>query len=104
MDGEGREGIEVKEGLMNDFFAALSPLEATDFLAGEEIIEFEQAPGKSVVRVYNIGNTVLADISLLEKDDGWWASVVGKDDLFKFSSYKVANILLTPEEVFEENE
>lgn len=85
---------------INRLFAALNPLEATDFLNSEEQKEFKKKD-KDVLRIIGNDNQKIFQMDLYRKDSDWWAQVEGREVYYKIASYKLSDIILS-KDIFNE--
>lgn len=83
--------------------SALNPLEASGFLNEKEQQEFQDAKEKTIIRVFGNDGETIAEITLLEKKNEWWAQVTGKEIFYKIPTYKLSDILLIDEKIVTKN-
>lgn len=92
--------VTLDESTANRLLAALNPLEASGFLNEEEQKKFRAEKNTITIRIFGSSETIIAEISLFEKESDWWAMVKGQDIFYKIPSYKLSSVFLADEEIF----
>lgn len=95
----GKKAI-LEETLAKRLIEALDTLEGSDFLAKEQEAEFRKAGGKTVLRLSDSLDKKLAEVQLLKKENDWWAIAEGRPFAYTVPTYRLSDILLTPEQAF----
>ncbi|OQX71146.1 hypothetical protein B6D52_02520 [Candidatus Parcubacteria bacterium 4484_255] len=93
----------LDETTLNSLFSSINPLKASGFLNEQEQKEFQDASKQTAIRIFGNNQAIIAEITMLKKENEWWAAKVNEQDgFYKIPSYKLSNIFLTDEEIFEE--
>ena len=92
----------LDETTLNSLFASIDPLKASGFLNEQEQKEFQDASKQTAIRIFGDNKTIIAEITMLKKENEWWAKINGQDSFYKIPLYKLSNIFLTDEEIFKE--
>ena len=95
------KSVEVKDSTINDFFSALNPLTADNFIEdAAKIKEFDASKTKKEISAFDAQNNLLLKLSILEKDNEVWIKNSQKQDLFQTSKTKLSNIILNQSSIF----
>lgn len=79
----------------------LNNFQASGFLNDEQRKELDDFKDKIVIKIYNFSKEVLLETYIVEKENEYWAKVVGQEDYYVLSKYSMPEFLIKPEVLFE---
>lgn len=91
------EETTLPETIVSQLFSALNPLEATDFLSDDEVETFKQSSDFTIIQIFDLNETLLHTLKLVQKDDLWWGQVENKEVFYKIPKFNIEKIIKTPE-------
>lgn len=98
---KNKQEKKVEDEVINNFFDALNPLTATGFVEDEEEMkEFNQSQDFKTIRLLGDNDSVITELTFLEKENLSWAKIQDKEVIYQIPSSRLTALLKTSTDLF----